>query len=142
MKRLATQRAFPFLLTLTLICTMFPFSSSAADPTKDSLDQVKKNLTDSKAVLVDVREVVETDDGHVDGAILVPLSLLNEGQSDKAFAAKLAEQVPAKTIVYTYCKAGVRSQAAAEILAKYKYDVRALRQGYEELVSEGFESSK
>lgn len=136
------KRPLTILLTLTMTITMFPFSSSAAEPTKDSLEQVEKNLTELKAVLVDVREEDETNEGYIDGAILVPLSLLNQAQDTEGFGAILAQQIPPKSIIYTYCKAGVRSLAAADILAKFKYDVRALRHGYDDLVVEGFVPAK
>ena len=44
--------------------------------TKDSLDTVKQNLKDGKAVLVDVREQKEWDEGHLAGAVLLPKSKL------------------------------------------------------------------
>ena len=135
------RRPLTILLTLTLILTMFPHTN-AAEPTKDSLEQVEKHLTDRQAVLVDVREEAETNEGYIDGAILVPLSLLSEGHEAKGFGDLLAQQIPPKAIVYTYCKAGVRALAAADILAKFKYDVRALRHGYEDLVAEGFVPAK
>lgn len=130
------------LITLTLLLTMFPFFSNAADPTKDSLEQIEKNLTEQKAVLVDVREEDETNDGYIDGAILVPLSLLSEGHEAEGFGELLSQQIPKGAIVYTYCKAGVRSRAAADVLTKFKYDVRALSHGYEDLVAEGFVPAK
>ena len=44
--------------------------------TKDSLETVKENLKEGKAILVDVRELSEWDAGHLKGAVLVPQSKL------------------------------------------------------------------
>jgi len=129
------------ILSITLILTMFPFGN-AAEPTKDTLPQVESILTQKKAVLVDVREPEETDEGYIEGAVLVPLSLLAQSRDAEGFGDALAEQIPPETIVYTYCKAGVRSATAADILAKFKYDVRALPHGYDDLVAAGFTPAK
>lgn len=114
----------------------------AADHTKDSIDTVKKNLTDRKAILIDVREDRETDKGYIVGAVLLPLSLLQGGQDDKDFGEILSAQIPKDAIVYTHCAAGVRSLAASEVLAKFNYDVRPLKHGFDDLVQEGFATAK
>ena len=48
----------------------------AAELTNDPLPTVQENLATHKAVLVDVREPGEWNEGHVEGAILLPLSSL------------------------------------------------------------------
>jgi phage shock protein E len=111
--------------------------SQAADHTKDTLPTVKKNVEDKKAVLVDVREQSEWDDGHIDGAVLLPLSELRKGVDKKV----LAKQLPKDRVVYTHCAVGKRSLTAADILIKAGYDVRALKAGYKELVDAGFEQA-
>lgn len=121
-----------------LVCwAIVTAGSQAADHTKDTLPAVKKNIEDQKAVLVDVREQSEWDDGHIDGAVLLPLSTLREGVDKDA----LAKQLPKDRIVYTHCAAGRRSLPAAEILIKAGYDVRALKAGYKELVDAGFKQA-
>jgi rhodanese-related sulfurtransferase len=105
----------------------------AAEHTKDSLDDVKQNLRDKKAVLVDVREQAEWDDGHLEGARLVPLSELKQG--------KQADSLPKDRIVYAHCASGKRCLAAADILKQHGYDVRPLKAGYLELVKAGFKKA-
>lgn len=105
----------------------------AAEHTKDSLDDVKKNLGDKKAVLVDVREESEWEDGHLDGAVLVPLSELKQGEK--------ADSLPKDRIVYAHCASGKRCLAAAEILKKQGYDVRPLKDGYMDLLKAGFKKA-
>ena len=66
----------------------------AVEHTKDSLAVVKQKLADKEAVLIDVREQAEWDAGHLDAAMLLPLSSL---QKD----AEAAKKVTKGKIVYT-----------------------------------------
>ncbi|WP_421841554.1 adenylyltransferase/sulfurtransferase MoeZ [Mycobacterium sp.] len=73
--------------------------------------QQLRELMDSgrKLVLIDVREPVEWDIVHIDGAQLIPQSLIDSGEG----LAKL----PSDRTLVLYCKTGVRS---AEALATVK----------------------
>ena len=106
----------------------------AADHTKDTPEEVKKALADGKAVLLDVREKDEWDDGHLKDAKLLPLSALKAG----AKAEDVAKVAPKDTIVYCHCWSGVRCLKAADELKKLGYDVRPLKQGYKDLLKAGF----
>jgi len=106
----------------------------AAELTNDPLPIVQENLATHKAVLVDVREPGEWKEGHVEGAISLPLSSLKKGVDSSA----LEHQVPKDKIVYTHCVMGVRALKAAKILEKLGYNVRPLKAGYEDLVKAGF----
>ena len=106
----------------------------AAEHTKDSLDTVKKSVAEQKAVLVDVREQSEWDDGHLDGALLVPLSALKKGEQPKS--------LPKDKVVYAHCASGKRCLAAADLLNKLGYDVRPLKAGYKDLVKAGFKKAE
>ena len=121
---------------IALLLALFaaPLSLVAAEHTKDSLKTIQKATADKTAVLVDVREANEWKAGHVAGATFLPLSVLKE-----ASAEAVAKKLPKDKIVYTYCRAGRRSVAAAELLEKLGYDVRPLKPGFEELIKGGFE---
>ena len=110
----------------------------AADHTKDTPDEVKKALTDGKAVLLDVREKDEWDDGHLKDAKLLPLSALKAG----AKAEDVAKVVPKDKVVYCHCGSGVRCLKAADELKKLGYDVRPLKPGYKDLLKAGFEPAE
>ena len=69
-------------------------SANANEHTKDTLTTVKEKLAKGKAVLVDVREKFEWEDGHLKAAVLVPLSELREGKNDEEFAKALAKKLP------------------------------------------------
>ncbi len=106
----------------------------AAEHTKDSLETVKERLKDKSAILVDVREQKEWDDGHLKDAQFVPLSKLKVD----AEAEKLTKALPKEKIVYCHCGVGVRACSAADILKKRGYDVRPLKPGYKDLIKAGF----
>src|SRR5262245_5389451 len=107
------------LLTLALLLQ---------ESTKDTLDTVKERLAKKEAVLVDVGEESEWKEGHVSGAVFVPLSWLRD-----ASAQDVEAKLPKKPIVYLYCRSGRRSLTAADILAKKGYDARSLKPGYSDL---------
>jgi phage shock protein E len=104
--------------------------------TTDSLETVKKNLAEGKAILLDVREKSEWDAGHLKLAKLLPSSRFVDPDKHKEIAEK---ELDKKLIIYTYCKAGGRCARVAEYLRPLGYDVRALKPGYEELLKNGFE---
>ena len=128
------------LIKLLTICSLIAFSYSrvhAAELSNDALPTVQENVATHKAVLVDVREPGEWKEGHVEGAISLPLSSLNKGVDITA----LEHQLPKDKIVYTHCVMGVRALKAAKILEKLGYNVRPLNAGYEDLVKAGFQKA-
>jgi phage shock protein E len=123
---------------LLSLCCWFAPAISAADHTKDSLETIKKNLAAKKAILVDVREKDEWDDGHLKQASLMPLSEIPA----KASGKMLEKQFPKGTILYLHCASGRRCLKAADILQKNGYDARALSDGYQALLKKGFEKAE
>jgi len=115
------------------------FLASASEPrAPDSLAVVKKNIEDKKGILVDVREPAEWKEGHIAGAISIPLIDLD----DDAKAAALKQKLPKDQILYTYCVVGVRARTAAEWLRKDGFDVRPLKAGYKDLLKAGFKKAE
>jgi rhodanese-related sulfurtransferase len=106
--------------------------------TKDSLEVVKKNVEEKKAVLVDVRSPMEWNKGHIEGAIFLPIDSLRRDVDPK----KLAKILPKKKIVYTFCAVGMRAKAAALKLEQHGYKVRALKPGYDQLLEAGFKKGE
>jgi phage shock protein E len=125
------------LLTISSLVAFIYSHVHAAELTNDPLPIVQENLATHKAVLVDVREPGEWKEGHVEGAISLPLSSLKKGVDTSA----LEHRIPKDKIVYTHCVMGVRAAAAAKILEKLGYNVRPLKAGYEDLVKAGFEKA-
>src|SRR5206468_1454483 len=93
-----------------------------------------KAIADDKAVLLDVREKSEWDDGHLKDARSLPLSVLQAG----AKAEDVAKVVAKDKVVYCHCASGVRCLKAADALKKLGYDVRPLKPGYLDLLKAGF----
>lgn len=115
---------------------------AALQETQEALDLVKAAMAKKEAVLVDVREQGEWDEGHIDGALLVPLSWLKEESTSDSFAERLAAKLPAKKILYLHCRSGGRARTAASMLRKQGYDARPLKAGFEELRRAGFGDAK
>ncbi|MEX0936851.1 MAG: rhodanese-like domain-containing protein [Pirellulales bacterium] len=123
---------------MVLVATGAATTLFAADITKDSLKTVKKNVDEEKAVLVDVREKSEWDEGHVERSIFVPLSALKKGVKKE----QLVKVLPKERILYTFCVVGKRAVTAGNILEDFGYEVRALKPGYKELVRAGFKKAE
>lgn len=119
------------LATLVLLCQ-----------DADALDQVKAAMAKKEAVLVDVREQTEWDEGHIEGALLLPLSWLREESKGDGFSEKLAGKLPAKKVLYIHCRSGGRARTAAGMLKKHGYDARPLKAGFQALVEAGFTPAK
>ena len=112
-------------------------AAQEVDHTKDSLDTVKAALAKKDAVLVDVREQSEWDQGHLEGAVLLPLSWLKGESGDK-----MSEKLPVGKVIYLHCRSGRRVLTAAPLLKKAGFDVRPLKAGFDELKDAGFPVAK
>lgn len=106
----------------------------AAEHTKDTLAVIKSNVEQEKAVFVDVREDEEWKEGHLQGALHVPLSRLQKGVLPESLAPDLDKE----KVLYTHCKVGKRALLAADILEKFGYTIRPMKQGYADLLEAGF----
>jgi rhodanese-related sulfurtransferase len=123
---------------MALIATGAVTALFAAEITRDSLEMVKMNVDEEKAVLVDVREKSEWDKGHIEGSIFLPLSAFKKGVKKE----QLAKVLPKERILYTFCVVGKRAVTAGNILEDFGYEVRALKPGYKQLVRAGFEKAE
>ena len=124
-------------LGLLLACG---WAAIADEPThtKDSLETVKENLKEGKAVLVDVREEKEWKEGHIAGALFMPKSKLTVEKE----LAELIKTLDKSKIVYTHCMKGKRALDCGEVLKKQGFDVRPLKAGFPQLIEAGFEKAK
>lgn len=94
------------------------------------LEDLTEDLASGEANLFDVREPQETDAGHLEQALLVPLSALQEGLEPGHDKTKLT---------YLHCAAGVRVHYAAPILEAMGYErVVPLQEGFATLANLGF----
>ena len=123
---------------LCVIAAAICARGDAAEHTKDSLEKVKQNVEKKKAVLVDVREESEWEDGHIHGAHHLPLSWLARSPDPK----ELQKKLPQDKVLYVHCKSGGRCLIAADLLKDFGYELRPLKPGYTDLVKAGFEKAE
>lgn len=133
----------PFLILLTLLlASCAPKTEQAVQPA-ESAAQTQAEAQDvrvadlraaleSGAYLLDVRTQAEFDEGHIDGAKLIPLNEL---------AGRLAE-VPADKTVYVICRSGNRSAQASAMLRAAGKDVRNVLGGMNDWVAAGYPVSQ
>lgn len=78
-----------------------------------SQEEAKEMMDAGDAVVLDVREQSEYDEGHIPGEVLLPV-----GSIDEDTAAVIPEK---STTVLVYCRSGNRSKTAAAALAELGY---------------------
>ena len=71
-----------------------------------SVHEISRVVPSGNVVVLDVRESIEWETGHVPGAILISLGALRER----------IQELPVETGIAVICEAGVRSSSAASIL--------------------------
>jgi phage shock protein E len=123
----------PLIALLLLLASVL--GAAEMTHTSDALETVQQAVAEGKALLVDVREQGEWDNGHLKAAQLLPLSRL--GGDGFVVPATIPKDRP----VYLHCRSGARCLKAAEILKPLGYDVRPLKAGYPELLKQGFEKA-
>lgn len=79
-----------------------------------SQEEAKEMMDAGDAVVLDVREQSEYDEGHIPGAVLLPV-----GSIDGDTAAAVIPEKSATVLVY--CRSGNRSKTAAAALAELGY---------------------
>ncbi len=110
---------------------------SESGHTEDSLADVKSRVESKKAILLDVREVDEWEEGHLKHAKPLPLSVLKKGKLTEAMQKSLVKDKPN----YLHCAAGGRVLAVEKLLRDKGYDIRPLKLGYDDLIKKGFEKA-
>jgi len=109
-----------------------------AGHTVDPLDVVKKRVEEKSAVLLDIREQSEWEEGHLADAEFLPLSKLKESAS----VAEVLAALPKDKTIYLHCRSGGRVLMFAELAMGLGYDLRPLKAGFERLAESGFERAR
>ncbi len=122
---------------MSIISVVFTGLATAAEFSIEPLTEIKAKIERKEAVLVDVREKAEWKEGHVDAAILLPISVLRKGLSEEDSKA-----LPKDKVLYIHCAVGMRAMSAAKILEKLGYTVRPLKPGLDDFVNAGFPKVK
>ena len=127
-----TRILFGVLFLTAMGCVTM--TGRAAEHTKDSLDTVKKAVTDNKAVLLDVREKAEWDRGHLPRCQVPGAERTAPRRQGRRVGPRTA-QGQGDLLPLRVGRALFR---AADILKKNGYDVRPLKSGYKDLLKAGF----
>lgn len=97
------MRLFGLITSFVLVCCVaLPMTAAAAD------------AGTAKAVVIDVRSQKEWSEGHLGGAVLLPLEQVEAG------IARVAPDRKQK--IQLYCRSGRRSGIALEMLKKLGYE--------------------
>lgn len=100
------------------------------------VSEIRAQVSQNQAVLVDVREASEVASGMIEGALWFPLSKLTAGSE---VPPEMVSQIPGGKNLILYCRSGARSARATEFLTSKNY--RAQNGGtYTGLVEGGFKS--
>ena len=108
------RMAWALLLALSLAACGEQKESSASYTTIDPETAKTMMEEHADAVILDVREEDEFVDGHIPGAVLLPVNTIT--------ARRAALVIPSKdTTVLVYCRSGSRSKTASRTLAELGY---------------------
>ena len=111
------MRLIGTLLGLVLLitgCGALSNMNSESSSSRITAEQGKTMMEDGQEyILLDVRTQEEYDNGHIEGAILIPVDVLQSRAADEL------PDVNARIIIY--CRSGNRSATAARMLADLGY---------------------
>lgn len=89
-----------------------------------------KNFDEKNALLLDVRDTVEVENGLINGAVNIPVNELR---------ARMKE-LPKDKEIWVYCAVGLRGYIASRILMQNGYKVKNLTGGYKSFLQGNFKA--
>lgn len=89
-----------------------------------------KNFDEKNALLLDVRDTVEVENGFINGAVNIPVNQLR---------ARM-EELPKDKEIWVYCAVGLRGYIASRILMQNGYKVKNLTGGYKSFLQGNFKA--
>ena len=99
---------------IIILLVLLLVAGCSAHVTNVNYETAKKIIDEENAIIIDVRTQEEFDSGHIDGALLIPVDVIDE---------KIEENVAdKKTSIIVYCRSGNRSKTAADILINHGYE--------------------
>lgn len=102
-----------FVILILMLCVMAMYGCENKNYTTISAAEGKQMLDDGDVILVDVREPSEYAEGHISGAILLPVGQI-ESKAEGVLTNKKAK-------IIVYCRSGRRSADAAKQLVDMGY---------------------
>lgn len=101
------------LFSVLLVCGCSKESDNITAATKISYENAKEKIQNG-AILVDVRTKDEYEEGHIEGAILLPHNEITKA----SVTQKIENQ---NMVIIVYCRSGNRSEQAGITLKKLGY---------------------
>lgn len=100
-----------FIIILCFVCFL---GCEAKHNNSVNYVEAKEKIINESAILIDVRTEEEYNEGHIDGAILLPLDSINQ-DSVKDVVDDYSK------VIIVYCRSGQRSAQALEKLTELGY---------------------
>lgn len=107
------------LITMLLISLSLFGLTACSEDNKNSYEQITPQQaktimeTETDYIIIDARTQEEFDEGHIEGAIVIP---------EHEIANRAEKELPDKdAIILVYCRSGRRSKIASEKLVKLGY---------------------
>lgn len=110
----------------------------AQEYTQESLETIRGKIERQDGILLDVREQSEWDEGYIRQARLIATSTLRDESQREMALDGLLKTKP----IFCHCKKGGRAMMVSRLLQELGYDMRPMRQAYEQIVAAGFEEIK
>lgn len=108
------KRILPLLISLFLLLTGCGGNSADGSYQQITQEEAKEMMDTQEVIILDVREQDEYDSGHIPGAVLLPVGIIDETTA--------AEAIPEKdSTLLVHCRSGNRSKTASSKLADLGY---------------------
>ena len=108
------KRILPLFISLFLLLAGCGGNSADGSYQQITQEEAKEMMDSQEVIILDVREQNEYDSGHIPGAVLLPVGIIDETTA--------AEVIPEKdSTVLVYCRSGNRSKTASSTLADLGY---------------------
>lgn len=106
-----------FVISVIIIFCLCGCGTDSKLNSDGTIDYVyaKELMINENAILVDVRSEEEYNEGHIDGALLLPVDNINEDSASEVIESK-------DSTVIVYCRSGNRSSQALQILNDLRYE--------------------
>lgn len=103
-----------YVILMILMLTGCANSEVASSYQQVGQEEAKRMMDAQDVVILDVREQHEFDEGHIPGAVLLPVGSITEDTADAIIPEK-------DTVTLVYCRSGNRSKTASQALADLGY---------------------
>lgn len=108
------RRGFAVILATLMLLTGCSGKQETGSYRRISQEEARERMNRENVIILDVRELSEFEEGHIPGAVLLPV-----GTITKDTAAAVIPDFDTEVLVY--CRSGNRSQTASSALAELGY---------------------